>query len=119
MPVPVVKRHPLHGFKFYDPCPVFTVRDMPEGSQVVLPMDGGFWVVDQLTGIRYRRLTMADLPKGVTFNTRGKADDGEADGWDSGKVVSIGSKRPAAGPLAATIQREAVQAIGACVAVLK
>lgn len=83
MPAPLapprVKRDPTWGFRYYDPCPEFTVANMPEDSAVVIPSDGGFWVIDRLTGIRYRRLTMADLPKGVTWNTRGKADNGDED----------------------------------------
>lgn len=64
-----------HGFRFFHPCPTFTIADLPEGSRIVIPPDGGFWVVDRATGIRYRRLTMDDLPKGVTWNTRGKAEE--------------------------------------------
>ncbi len=76
MPTPVVKRDPIHGFRYYAEPPAFTLRRLPEGSQIVLA-NGGFWVVDQLTGIRYRRVTMADLPKHVSWNTRGKAADYE------------------------------------------
>lgn len=73
---PIVKRDRRGRFRFYDPCPAFSIRRLPEGAEVRL-LDGSFWVVDQLTGIRYRRITMADLPKCVTWNTRRGASDDE------------------------------------------
>jgi len=74
---PFIKRDATYGFRYFDPCPDFTFDQLPEDARIVIPLDGGFWVVDRLTGIRYRRLTMADLPKFVTWNTRGRAADYE------------------------------------------
>lgn len=73
MPPPLVKRCPVNRrVRYFDPCPKFEVGKLPEGAEIRL-VDGGFYVVDQLTGIRYRRITMADLPKHVVWNTRGPA----------------------------------------------
>lgn len=76
MPPPFVKQHP-QGYRYFDPCPSFDLKHMPEDAKLAMPTDGGVWVVDALTGIRYRRVTMDDLPKHATWNTRGKARDSE------------------------------------------
>ena len=79
MPVPVVSRDPLWGFRFYADPPEFSLNNMPEDAALVIPSDGGIWVVDRLTGIRYRRVTTDDLPKHVTFNTRGPGKNSNRD----------------------------------------
>lgn len=60
-------------YRYYDPCPQFSLRRMPQNAGIVL-RDGGFWVIDAITGIRYRRITMDDLPKHVSWNTRGPVE---------------------------------------------
>lgn len=69
-------RDPVHGFRVFKPerVPELDLRSLPANVDLTIPPDGGFWLIDRETGIRYRRVTMADLPKGVTFNTRGKAE---------------------------------------------
>lgn len=80
MPVPKVKRDATHGFKFYVDPPRFSLRTMPVDAKIILAPEGGFWVIDGLTGIRYRRVTMADLPKHTSWNTRGKGRYNQEDG---------------------------------------
>lgn len=63
--------------RLYDNPPALDVRNLPPYVKITLPPDGGFWLVNAETGVRYRRLTMDDLPNGVTWNTRGKASDYE------------------------------------------
>lgn len=60
------------GFSYYaNPRPL-DVHHLPDHVQIIIPRDGGFWLVDRRTGIRYRRITMDDLPSRVCWNTRGK-----------------------------------------------
>ena len=68
-----VRRDPAHGFKFYVDPPRIGLHELGAvDAEIIMPLDGGWWIADRLTGIRYRRITMADLPKNVTWNTRGK-----------------------------------------------
>lgn len=70
---PVVATDPVHGFRYYVDPPYIAFHELDAvDAKVIMPLDGGWWIVDKLTGIRYRRITMADLPKHVTWNTRGK-----------------------------------------------
>jgi hypothetical protein len=62
-------------FRYYRLCPPLDVCSLPPHVAIIVPPDGGFWLVDRRTGVRYRRVTMDDLPSGVSWNTRGKARD--------------------------------------------
>lgn len=66
-------RDPTHGFRVFKPehVPEFNLRRLPPDVQMVMPPDGGFWLVDRPSGIRYRRVTMDDLPAHVCWNTNG------------------------------------------------
>lgn len=72
------------GFPYYANPRQLDVFRLPAHVKIVIPRDGGFWLVDCRTGVRYRRVTMADLPHRVSWNTRGKvrSDDGDRDGAD-------------------------------------
>ena len=65
------------GFTYYASPRPLDVRNLPRHVTITIPRDGGFWLVDRRTGTRYRRVTMADLPTAVTWNTRGKRVDAE------------------------------------------
>jgi hypothetical protein len=47
---------------------------LPPHVKITIPLDGGFWLVDMRTGVRYRRVTMDDLG-----DKAGKVS------WESGK----------------------------------
>jgi hypothetical protein len=66
-------------FRYYRDPPPLDVHSLPPHVKITIPPDGGFWLVDRRTGIRYRRVTMDDLPKGVSWNTRRKADQEAAE----------------------------------------
>jgi hypothetical protein len=66
-------RDSVHGFRVFKPehVPDFDLGNLPPSVAMIMPPDGGFWLVDKASGIRYRRVTMADLPKHVCWNTNG------------------------------------------------
>lgn len=68
-----VDRDPVHGFQFFVDPPRIGLHELGAlNAEIIMPLDGGWWIADRASGIRYRRITMADLPKHVTWNTRGK-----------------------------------------------
>lgn len=74
-------RRDPRGFRVYLDSPSLDLFRLPPQIALTIPADGGFWLINRLTGIRYRRVTMADLPKDVTWNTRrpGKKEEADAD----------------------------------------
>jgi hypothetical protein len=68
-------RFSADGFRYYATCPPLDVFALPPHVAITIPQDGGFWLIDLRTGVRYRRVTMEDAGlKHVTWNTRGKAN---------------------------------------------
>lgn len=64
--------------------PDFDIRALPPHVKITIPPDGGFWLVNSSTGIRYRRITMADLPEKASWangmsRKRGEEEDDEND----------------------------------------
>jgi len=58
--------------RFFEACQL-NVHQLPDHVKITIPREGGFWLTDRRTGLLLRRVTMEDLPKQVTWNTRGKA----------------------------------------------
>lgn len=74
---------PQLACRIYRPefVPRFNFRALPAHVQIRM-LDGGFWLIDIRTGIRYRRITMADLPNKACFAngaSRRRSDDEEED----------------------------------------
>lgn len=69
------------GFSYYAHPRPLDVHRLPAHVKITIPRDGGFWLIDARTGVRYRRVTMDDLPNGVSWNTRGKVR-GDREGED-------------------------------------
>lgn len=74
-----IKFNAVHCFRYYSQCPPLNVFSLPPHVKITIPPDGGFWLIDTRNGVRYRRITMNDLPRNVTWNTRGKAEREDGD----------------------------------------
>ena len=64
---------PVSGARVYKPrcVPNLDIRNLPPNVGITIPLDGGFWLVEKDTGIRFRRVTMADMPPHRCWNTNG------------------------------------------------
>lgn len=73
-----IRFNAAHCFRYYRTPPLLDVFNLPPHVKITIPLDGGFWLIDRRTGVRYRRVTMDDLPNGASWTTRGKARGDEA-----------------------------------------
>lgn len=62
--------HPL-GYRVASQCPKLDVRNRPPHVGIKLEA-GGFWLYDRRNGVRYRRITMDDLPKKTHWAMTGR-----------------------------------------------
>lgn len=74
-----VRVDPTYGFRYFAECPPIDLRALPADMAITIPLDGGFWIVDRESGIRYRRICKADMPKETSWNTRGRVRSSERD----------------------------------------